>query len=363
MLYFTKEQWFEMYGSTWLRASLSLFVLLPISFVGFIFNMISFKILNRKKFKIPLYSYLRFYSLNSGLINFMTIFFFITTSHKFFDVFDNSWIPSVYLCYVYNPLMNICLYLGSALDICLTIERNSILSPKFRRFQNYKPINVLLVLLFGSLLVTVQFYFIQYPAFVDLKLNSTRSFRLYTLVFTEFSKSTLGVYLNGAVFALRDIFLFLLQIALSFFTIILLRKHLKSKLNLMVGIQESYNPSRIINIEEINDLDKIRKIYINKIENKISISDKNLTVLVTLMVFLTSLEHVFSMGTYFAMIVFKSSFALYIALTGGVLVSVKHFSNLILFYNFNRLFKNEFKQFFRVKTRKVSFYNKPEILM
>ena len=341
-MYFTKDQWFEMYGSTFLRGAVILFGITPVSLIGFLFNLISFVVFCRKKFQsMPLYSYLRLNTLASGMINFVTIFLFITSSHKFFDVFDNSSIPSIYTCYVYNPMMSICLYLSSALDICITLDRNSILSPKFNWFKIIKPIYLCLILVLVSIILTIDLFFFQYPTTVELKTSATSSFKMFTLAITDFSKSFLGSFLTTATFAIRDVFFLILQIVLSIITIILFKKHFNLKKKLVSKPKTSWG-----NFVVKDEFDKAHKIVFNKTAHeKISTKDRKLTTMVTVLVMLTSIQHILSIASFLSYTIFKSSYFYIIALVGGLVVSLKHFSNLIVYFSFNKLFRNEFKRF------------------
>lgn len=58
--YFSKYQWFELFGLTIERDILCLYINLPISCIGFILNILSYAIFCKKAFKkVVIYSYMR----------------------------------------------------------------------------------------------------------------------------------------------------------------------------------------------------------------------------------------------------------------------------------------------------------------
>jgi hypothetical protein len=166
---------------------------------------------------------------------------------------------------------------------------------------------------------------------------------MYTLAVTDFSKSSMGSFLTIASFAIRDVFFLVLQVILSIITVYLLKTHFNIKKNLLA------KPKR--NFENFDEPDKVRKFVINdktKLQRSLEISkkDRKITTMVTVLVLLTSIEHILSIASYFSYTIFKSSYFYIIALVAGLVVSLKHFSNLIVFFYYNKLFRNEIKSFF-----------------
>ena len=173
-LYLTKHQWFQLYGLTLERDILCLFINLPISFIGFILNIISYSILCKKAFeKIIIYSYMRMYTLNSIIINLVSIFLFTANINYYFDFSYASPIPSYFLSYVYIPVINICMLFAILIEIVITIERISNFKLSFRSITRQEPKNIGIIFLLASLIINVQYFFDQEPSFIDLKLKST----------------------------------------------------------------------------------------------------------------------------------------------------------------------------------------------
>ena len=173
-LYLTKHQWFQLYGLTLERDILCLFINLPISFIGFILNIISYSILCKKAFeKIIIYSYMRMYTLNSIIINLVSIFLFTANINYYFDFSYASPIPSYFLSYVYIPVINICMLFAILIEIVINIERISNFKLRFRSITRQKPKNIGIIFLLVCPIINVQYFFNQEPKFIDLKLNST----------------------------------------------------------------------------------------------------------------------------------------------------------------------------------------------
>ena len=172
-IYLTKYQWFQVFGLTFERDIMCLFINLPISFIGFVLNIISYAILSKKAFeKVVIYSYMRMYTLNSIIINLVSIFLFTANSNYYFDFSYASPIPS-YLSYVYIPVINICMPCAILIEIVITIERISNFKLSFRSITRQEPKNIGIIFLLASLIINVQYFFDQEPSFIDLKLKST----------------------------------------------------------------------------------------------------------------------------------------------------------------------------------------------
>ena len=61
--YLPREDWLEVYGSNRILDNLTIYLMVPISLIGFLANSLCFFILSKKIFKsTPLFNYLKVYS-------------------------------------------------------------------------------------------------------------------------------------------------------------------------------------------------------------------------------------------------------------------------------------------------------------
>ena len=297
-IYFTKYQWFELFGLVFERDIMCLFINLPISFIGFILNILSYAILSKKAFeKVVIYSYMRMYTLNSIIINLVSIFLFTANSNYYFEFSYASAIPSYFLSYAYIPIINICMFFAILIEIVITIERISNLKLRFRSITRQKPKHFGIIFLLASLVINVQYFFNQEPTFVDLKLNSTAIFRINYIQSTAFSLSLTGIILNFCTYFIRDVILLVLQCFLSIYSMYLIKNYFKNKRNIFVTQQDSNHnkdptANQISNIQSSSNPDNLPKTSNSEsIHKNITKADHNLTIMIVIMTFLSILEH------------------------------------------------------------------------
>ena len=103
--------------------AISLFIISPIGFIGFILNLFCLIILSKIKISnTNLYIYLKIYSLNSALIGLVLSFSFVGYSPRFFPYFANYY-AQLYRCKIYNAIGCSLYSFGNLMDILIAIER------------------------------------------------------------------------------------------------------------------------------------------------------------------------------------------------------------------------------------------------
>jgi hypothetical protein len=85
--------------------------------------------------------------------------------------------------------------------------------------------------------------------YLDLKLNSTWTFRMYLIKFTPFRISLFGTILNFITYIFRDIFLLIIQCLLAIISIYLIKRYFVSKKSMVINLSE-INQNRISNLSE-----------------------------------------------------------------------------------------------------------------
>lgn len=356
-IYLTKNQWFEAFGSTLARDIMCLFIITPISLMGFILNVLSYIVLCKKKFKnILVYSFMRMYTINSLILNLLMFFLFIANSYRFFDFSYASSLPAYYLSYVFIPFTNICMYFAISIEIVISIERISQFIPSTRQniIAKHKPRNIGIILLIGCLIINAQYFFNEQPVQLDLKLNSTSTFRFHFAELTSFSFGLFGTILNFFTYFLRDVLLLILQCILAIISIILIKRYFKNKKKMITNLPELYqnqtntcseatSTTTIQNMNKIQTNDSSASANKNK---KITRADKNLTIMVLIITFLSIIEHLFFIVLVVALSFFMGTTAFLIVMSSDLFISFKHFLNFFLLYFFNKLFKIEMRKIF-----------------
>ena len=132
----------------------------------------------------------------------------------------------------------------------------------------------------------------------------------------------------------------LLQTGLNIMSVVFIKKHLKAKRNLF--IKKRIN--NMLPIDEKSNTDSISKT----VEN-ITQADQNLSIMVVILTVLSSFEHIFLISQAIIFNYLRDDTAYLFALLADFSISIKHFSNIILYFLFNKLFKIELINLFKCK--------------
>ena len=321
VIFLSKSEWLEKLGFTWLMDGLYIFLVAPFDLLGMLLNLISFIVLCRPVFnKIPLFSYLKVYFINSLLVNLIEFLVLFAHGYCILD-FPNSPIISFFFVYLYVPFLNSSIMFGSFLDICISIERISHFTNKLNFMRKYSTLKISLIM-FGLSASIGSLYFFLFQSFIlEVKLNATTTFKIYYWKNSEFAQSLTGSLLTFSTYFLRDVLVLILETCLNISTVNMLKRHFRNKKSMQTEIKH----------------DAFTK------------TEKNQTIMVILMCSLSTLQHVFLMlmAIYFTFSHDKT--ALLIGIFSNLIVSVKHFSNLFLIYLFNKKFRIEFKKLFKIQ--------------
>lgn len=190
---------------------------------------------------------------------------------------------------------------------------------------------------------------------MDVKLNETETLRLYMWKNTQFSLSLAGEILNYANYFIRDILIFVLEIVLNVVSLITLKKHMSKKFKTFelqsqkehskVGSKVTNTPKSVSKVNETSfAISNCAKDVTNK---KIAAlkqaerSETNATFMIVIICILSGIEHLLfiTMAIYFNYI--RNETAFLIGALGNLGITLKHFSNFIIFYMFNRVFRVE----------------------
>jgi hypothetical protein len=93
-----------------------------LSTLGFITNILSFFIFRDPELTMPMYDYLKVYSLNSSVVCLVSIAAWFALSYRWIS-WANAYWSIAYNCYVFNIFGGIVYFFGTYLDILITIDR------------------------------------------------------------------------------------------------------------------------------------------------------------------------------------------------------------------------------------------------
>jgi len=114
--YLSVDNWFNLFGQTRIYDYLYMYLQLPICFVAFLLNLITFLVIQKKEFlKSPIYKYMRRYVLNSTLLSLVIMTAFIPGTKRIFQ-FTNSYGSYFYGCYFYAFLVSTLLLILIEID-------------------------------------------------------------------------------------------------------------------------------------------------------------------------------------------------------------------------------------------------------
>ena len=305
---------------------LCLFVIIPISLLGTLFNLISFGIFCKKTFgDIPLFKYMRAYTLSSLIVSSSLIFSFYCSPYSIPELFL-TYSTRIYDCKVPTYVTMFFFFYGNVLDIFINIERASYFSNGFKIFKKISPYTSCLILLLVCVLVNGPNYLL-YDIVPDDKLSSL--LRLCKL--SEFTWSPLGKILLLMSFIIQGPVVMILVILTNIIAVISFRRFLKRK------AEFHQNPH---NKQEIKTKAQVKKT--KKLEN----INKNLLLMTFYFSIFSVIYHVIQFSAQFVVTILKdvssnwvSAWFVWITM---FVISFKNFSNIFFFYRFNSKFRNYF---------------------
>ena len=310
----TKLYWFEKYGSLWIIDVLYIALLCPLSVVAVFLNILSFKIFSSKGFsKKNLNKYFKVYTINSMVISALFSFNFLVRTPTILE-FTNSYTARFIAIKIMFPLFAIIYFYLSILDIVISLERISHFLIILKKLRTCNPYKICFLLFLVSLAMNLTYTFVYYPGSVNVKLANNTNYTIYYNALTSYGKSKIGQLNIIAVYLTRDVFILFVVIVLNILSIVLLRRHLRKKSELLNSNEENISLMKSINTR--------------------------LTVMVIVMLTISFLEHLIFFITYAYFSIYKngmiSSICNFVSVMGIV---IKQISNFVLFYSFNKVFR------------------------
>ena len=323
------SNWLELFGSTYLHDFLYTYILTATSLTGFLLNLLSFCILLKKKFdKIPIFHYLRLYTLNSSIICLFLSSTFLGITYRLYE-FTSAYQVYYYGFYVFVPFYSTFYMFNSFIDVYISLERLSLFLPKLKKLNSFSWKPTCLIMFFASVIINIPIFFIFDKASFSLILNDIEVHKIWSFILSDFALSFIGKVAQYVVFSIRDVLTMGFEIFINVLTIILMKKHFNLKKKFIRNISENQESTG------------------NGISNNISNSEKNLVKMIAIICLLSILQHIFfvTCTTYFTL--YHNDVSMYLSYASYQITAIKHLCNFFIFISFNNLFRKGCKNFFK----------------
>lgn len=362
--YLTKDVWFEIFGSNMILDSLYIYLMTPVSFIGFLLNLLSFYIFTKNRFdSTPIFAYFKVYTINSSIICLLSSTYFVIVTYKYFE-FSNTFESRVYGCYVYIPILTTAYFYSGVLDVYISLERLFYFLPSLSYINSISWKKVALALFLLSLALNSPHFFVYVPSYIDVNLDKDNVFRIYFWGFSEFAKTQTGKIVEYVIYFIRDMLTLITETVLNVLSIILLNRHLARKRDMVISINHNNNNEAAVEAarHDSSSLSMQTTSNTNNNANVNAISpatmasnkneflnrvNRNLTHMVIIMCSLSALQHIFFLYCTFYFLVAQDLTAYSVCYFSNFITSFKHFSNFFVFLIFNNLFLEEFKLLFK----------------
>ena len=338
--YYSIDIWLKKFGSFYEIDILYVYVLIPLASLSFAFNLTSFIVLLNSSFSISaFYRYMWLYSLNSALLSLLIITTFINTTHRIFS-FTNTYPALIYGTYFKEPLQTALYLYSSFLEICIVINKSLYFFPKrlnkTKYFENKKYFIILFAL---SIIVSLPMFFILEPTYTDVELGKDEWFRIYTFGITNFSYTLAGKAVSYLLYFIRDIFALIVKLVLNIMTVVLVKQYTnrlkKEKAEFELRLSSSALSVNDATVVPNNDGSR---------QTNISKTDRNQTYTAIVICLFSIVEHVLYVMTFFFL---DSAIAAYFYYFALLSLTLKHGSNVFVFYRFNFLFRTRMNKCFK----------------
>ena len=314
---------------------IKLYVLLPISLIGVVFNWISYKVFSDTAvFTKRIYSYLTVYSINSAFLGLLDSVFYLMSLKVNGVILNYSFYEcSFYVSYAYLPLHLTLFFFGSILDCFLVFDRIRFMTNSFR-FVDSLPISAIMYGAFAyCFIVDLPVFFYSEPARAEFLLNSTSLIGVYWTSKTPFYSSSLGFIFNFIQYFLDDFCMLCLEVSLNIASCYLLRKKIK-ELNETMFLREQVQDISASELSLIQELKSIQR------------TETRLTIITIVLCSFSSLEHIFVLSANVVAKIFDNQTLNNLLNLSFVFVTLKSVSNFFVFYFVNEKFKEKINEHF-----------------
>ena len=296
-----------------------------------------------KKFECNIiFRYLKAYVFNSLLLS-CTLSTYFNISYNYFE-FTNTFLGRAYSSIVYIPTVTVFAFFSGFLDILVSVERLLDFYPHIRKPTSLKPC---FILMFMVVVITLPYFFIYYPAHLDVDLGENETFRLYYIGLSEFGQGYFGKVVNNGLFFVKDVLVFIVEIVLGIILVVLLRKQMDKK---MAVIKNS--SLRLNNLSPASPCDQSDSSsqFISKSTTLACKKNNNITVMVLAICFFSGFAHITTIMCNSSLAIAQNSLSYGLCFAANFSLSLKSLSNFFIFLLFNSLFFSEIKNILGIKS-------------
>jgi hypothetical protein len=250
----------------------------------------------------------------------------------------NTFLGRAYSSIVYIPTVTVLAFFCGLLDILISIERLLDFYPHIKKPTSLKPcfISMLMVVVFS-----LPYFFIYYPAHLDVYLSENETFRLYYIGLSEFGQSPIGKLVNNGLFFVKDVLVFIVEIVLSVILVVLLRKHSKKK-----EVMKRNVSLRLYSLSP-DQSDSSTQCISKSTGCK---KNNSITVMVVVICFFSGIAHVTTIMCNSSLAIAQNSLSYGLCFAANFALSLKSLSNFFIFLFFNSLFFSEIKNIVGIKS-------------
>jgi hypothetical protein len=240
--YYSLDELLTAHGSTWILDNLNLYLFVIFGIVGALLNLFAFVIFLDAEFTVALYGYLRVFTLNNIVMCLVSIPKFSFGSFRLAS-WTNSYGAQFWLNFFYSPISNLSYFYGTLLTICILLDRIANFNRHVRSWMTVPYRYVCLIALIVTVVIDSPYFFVFAPTASTYKLNATANITFWYSGTTDFAFSTIGTIITFVVYALRDVLVMGIEIALNIVSVLLLRAYLQKKLKLAASKPGVSNPT------------------------------------------------------------------------------------------------------------------------
>lgn len=226
--YLSLREQLAMFGFYYLVDILVTAFYIPSCFIGSFLSIVCVIVFYSREFKLPMYIYLRLYSIANTVIALVSIYSALTTPVQLIS-FANSPVANYYVAYVYCPIMNLSYFFATILDVAMLMDRIALFVPRLKPIFCNHPYKLSGVIFLYCLAVDFPYFFFYLPTSTLFQLNETEFYRLYYIDYTEFGHSDAGRIVQYTQWAVRDILPVILIFLCGLVSVALLKAHMKKK--------------------------------------------------------------------------------------------------------------------------------------
>jgi hypothetical protein len=341
---YSLDYWFDFFGIYKYADAVLLFFIPWFSFIGFILNLITFKVLLNEQFKgTKIFDYFKVYTLNSAFVCVVSVGNFLRTK-RFIDF--NSYLSMFFVKNILVPIDNTGYFYGSLLDILIILEQIFILLNRGTFFSRCSAYLNSIVLFVICLIVNFPFFFAFEIATYAVKLIDGEIYTIYLIVPSEFALDQMGEIILWILYVLRDILTPMVQIICNLLLVVNLKRHLEKKLKLLP--QKSNKNISIKKTTEIDEQASQHPTNLHSLkQTAITVrKETNAAKMVITVSVLSILEHL-SIFLILLGFQFGLEFTNKIDFLPNTSIVLKHSTNFLILIFFNYNFRKVFKILFK----------------